>query len=175
MLVVSPWQRNEKIIQIAKQLIKTNFHVYGDKNFLNQKIIPPNVKIFNFLNYRDIPKTLSKYHIALMPYGKTVTGRLKNINLSKSMSPLKMFDYLASPKIIIASKLKVYDHILKHKFNSILVENNTEEWICWINKIFKSYKSYNYLKINAKKTSNKYTWKNRSQKILMFAIKNFSK
>ena len=31
------------------------------------------------------------------------------------MSPLKMFDYLAAGKIIIASNLKVYSHILKNK------------------------------------------------------------
>ena len=29
------------------------------------------------------------------------------------MSPLKMFDYLASGRIIIASNLKVYSHVLK--------------------------------------------------------------
>ena len=50
-----------------------------------------------------------------MPYGNWVSGRLKNINLIKSMSPLKMFDYLASSNIIIASDLPVYKHILKNK------------------------------------------------------------
>ena len=52
-----------------------------------------------------------------MPYSDFVFGRLTNVNLVKSMSPLKMFDYLASGNIILASRLKIYNHILKHKKN----------------------------------------------------------
>ena len=33
-----------------------------------------------------------------------------------------MFDYLSSGNIIIASKLKAYNHILKNNFNSYLVD-----------------------------------------------------
>ena len=40
------------------------------------------------------------------------------------MSPLKLFDYLASESII-ASKLNVYSHILKHNQNSILLNQTT--------------------------------------------------
>ena len=40
------------------------------------------------------------------------------------MSPMKMFDYLASERIILASKLNVYSHILRNNYNSILVDPN---------------------------------------------------
>jgi glycosyltransferase involved in cell wall biosynthesis len=161
------------ILKISRKLSKINFHLYGDKSFLTQKNIPNNVKIYNFINYKDIPKTLSRYDVALMPYANIVSGRLSDINLARSMSPMKMFDYLASGKIILASDLKVYKHILKHNFNSILIGNNSKKWIFWTNKIFKLKKRMKYLGLNAKKTSLKYSWDIRSTKILNFAHKSF--
>ena len=64
-----------------------------------------------------------------MPYSDFVFGRLTNVNLVKSMSPLKMFDYLASGNIILAN-IKIYNHILKHKKNAILISNsNLNLWL----------------------------------------------
>lgn len=165
----------ELILKIAKKLKNINFHIYGDKKFLKYSDIPKNVKIFDYIKYNKIPLTLSKYHIALMPYGNFVSGRLSNINLVKSMSPLKMFDYLASGNIILASNLKIYNHILIHKKNSILISNSKLDlWSEWIDKIFKNNQKFNYLKKNAILTSVNNTWLIRSKKILDFAKKNFS-
>ena len=164
----------ELIFQLAKKLKNINFHLYGDKKFLSVPSYSKNVKVFNFINYKDIPKVLSKYDVALMPYGNWVSGRLENINLVKSMSPLKMFDYLASSNIIIASNLRVYSHILKNNYNSILLNNSKLNlWVKWINKIFKYPKKFNHLKEGALKTANKHTWIIRSKKIIVFANKEF--
>ena len=96
------------------------------------------------------------------------------MDLSRSMSPLKMFDYLASGNILLASKLKVYSHILKHKKNAILINNNNmEEWVFWINNIFDNVKKYDFLKKNALKVSKSFTWQNRANKITNFSIKIF--
>ena len=164
----------ELIFKIAKQLKHINFHLFGDKKFLTNSEILKNVKIFDYINYKNIPKTLLKYEIALMPYENWVSGRLKKINLIKSMSPLKMFDYLASSNIIIASDLNVYKHILKNNYNSILLNNSKVNlWIDTINKVFKYTKKFNYIKINAVKTASNHTWIKRSEKILHFAYKEF--
>ncbi len=170
-----PGKGVEFIFEIAKKMKNINFHLYGDKQFLsiNHKIAS-NIKIFDHIEYKKIPKTLSKYNVALMPYSNKVFGRLRNINLAKSMSPLKMFDYLASSIIIVASDLKIYSHILKHKYNSILVNNsNIEDWINSLNKIFLKKNKFNQIKKNAYKTALKYTWVKRSDKIISFANKQF--
>ena len=162
----------EKILKLAKKLKNINFHLYGDKKFLNEKLNISNLKIFDHIPYKRIPNVLSNYSVALMPYESRVSGRLKNINLVNYMSPLKMFDYLASSKIILASDLKVYNHILKHNYNSILVKDRIDKWIYWITKIFSTKKKFNHLKNNAKKTAMKFTWQKRSKIILDFAKKN---
>ena len=164
----------ELIFKIAKKLKHINFHLFGDKKFLANNDILKNVKIFDYINYKKIPKTLLKYEVALMPYGNWVSGRLKKINLIKSMSPLKMFDYLASSNIIIASDLNVYKHILKNNYNSILLSNSKVNlWVDQIDEIFKATKKFKYMKINALKTATNHTWIKRSEKILNFAHKEF--
>jgi len=75
---------------------------------------------------------LSKYDILLLPYSNKVYVRSKSIETSQYMSPLKLFDYMASKKIIVASKMNVYRHILNKK-NSILIESGSSN--LWANKI----------------------------------------
>ena len=83
------------------------------------------------------------------------------------MSPLKLFDYLASSQIIIASKMQVYSHILKDNYNSILVNNsNLNNWKKKINFVLKNKNTLSYLGINSKKLAFKYTWDKRVKKII---------
>lgn len=163
----------EIIYEIAKKLPKINFQVYGDKRLLDKNFLeitkPKNLFINGHKKYRYIPWILSKAKILLMPYQKKVYGRSKNIDLVSYMSPLKLFDYLASGTPIIASKLMVYSHILKHNQNSILLEpNNINIWVKTINDLY-----YNNIKLKKisrlnKNISKKYTWKIRAKKIIKF-------
>ena len=158
----------EQIFRLALLNKNIKFHLYGDKKYLkiNQKL--KNVRVFNFINYNKIPETLSKYEIALMPYQKKVKGR-SSIWLEKYMSPLKMFDYLAARMIIVASDLKIYKHVLKNDYNSILVKvNNDKLWSQKIQKLFKLNNKKNRLMNNAFKTAEKYTWEKRCKKIVYF-------
>ena len=102
-----------------------------------------------------------------MPYKKNVGVLIKNIDVSKYFSPLKMFDYLASGKIIIASDLQVYKNILKDKQNCIILKENINLWCKTIKKLIQN-KRFNHLGKNAKESSKKYTWFIRAQKILKF-------
>ena len=106
----------------------------------------------------------SKY--LLLPYSNKVSVNSKNLEVSNFMSPLKMFDYLASGKVIIASNLKVYSHVLKNNFNCLMPKkNDLKSWIYLINQISKKNKNFNYLRKNALNTALKYTWDKRIKKI----------
>ena len=163
----------EIILELSKKLPDYKFHLYGDNKFLPKIILNKNIKLFNYKTYKYIPKILSKYDIALMPYLNKVKARHKTLNISNNMSPLKMFDYLASGMLILATNLKVYNHILKNRFNSILInENKIDDWVWYIKNIKKNKKKFNYIKKNALNTAEKYTWGKRAKKIKIFA-KNF--
>ena len=63
---------------------------------------------------------------------------IKGIDVSNYFSPLKLFEYMASGRIILASKLKVYNNILKHNHNSILLNpTNLNAWTKKINEVLK--------------------------------------
>ena len=159
----------EQIFRLAKLNEKIFFHIYGEKRYLKNQKIKKNIKIFDYVNYSKIPKILSYYEIALMPYQKKVKGR-GSIWLDKYMSPLKMFDYLAAKMVIIASDLDVYKHILKNDFNCKLIKMNDDfEWSKTIEGVLKNKKKKEYLKKNAYNTAKKYTWDLRCKKVISFA------
>ena len=94
-----------------------------------------------------------------MPYAKKVSVRSKSLNTADYCSPLKMFDYLASGRIIISSKLSGICEVLKHNENSIIVENYEYKlWEQEIIKIIKKEYDTEKLKNNAIKTAREYTW-----------------
>ena len=167
-----------KGMEIVYELAKLNpniiFNIYGDKKQIDEQSIKyfnkKNIKLNNHHDYYRIPKILKKNKILLMPYQNKVYGRGENLELGNFMSPMKMFDYLASGNLIIASNLKVYSHILKNNFNSFLVtSNNINMWNKTLQKVFYS-KNYTFknIKKNARITVEKYTWIKRANKIIDF-------
>lgn len=159
----------ELIRRIAEKTKDIQFHLYGDIFYIGDKKFSENVKIFDHINYSQIPNILSRYEVALMPYSNKISARSKKLNISNYISPLKMFEYLAAKKIIVASRLPVYEHILRNNFNSILIDNKKILlWSYYLKLIFRDLNAYKYLKKNALTTARKYTWKNRAIKIYRY-------
>ena len=163
----------ENILKISKLTKNIKYHLYGD--FINSNLDINEIKKYKnviykgFVKYKDVPKVLSKYEVLLLPYSKKVYVRSKNIEVGKYMSPMKLFDYLASKKIIVASNLKVYNHILSKK-NSVLIESDSPiKWAQKLELIFNNKKRYLHLKQKAFETVKKYSWKIRVKKIIEFS------
>ena len=165
----------ETIVKIAEQLPKINFNLYGNiktlddtlKDHIKKKI---NINLNDFKSYNEITKILSKNKILLMPYENEIGVLIKGLDVSDYISPLKLFDYLASGSLIIASKKKVYDHILKDKFNCFLIDStNPKIWGDLILELMNEKNNFESLKSNAINTAKKYSWLMRTEKITEFA------
>jgi glycosyltransferase involved in cell wall biosynthesis len=156
------------IMRLSKMNPDLNFFIVGKKK--EDKMIsrfPVNLEIKNFVIYSKVPKLLSQFDVLLMPYKRKVFVNSKNLNTADYCSPLKMFDYLASGKPIISSKMNGINEILKHKINSILVEG--EDLCKWNNALRLLINNKNLIKKisnNALKTSKFYTWENRVDTII---------
>ena len=162
----------EKIIELANYFPKKKFHIFGDvktldRNFKKTQIEKmKNLYMHNFKSYMYIPKILMSSKFLLLPYLSKVSVNSKNLEVSKFMSPLKMFDYLASGRIIIASDLKVYSHILKNNFNCLMPKRNDfKSWANLIDYVSSKNKNFNHLRKNAINTASKFTWDKRIKKI----------
>jgi len=167
----------ELIIEIAKKLPEIDFHIYGDLSISAFKDLDlknhKNITFFDHLKYSKIPSTMNKYEILLMPYLNKVFVRSKNLEVSKYMSPLKLFEYLAASKIIIASRLDVYSHILVDNYNCLLSSSDKiSEWVLNISNIFSDLKKYEYIRNGAKETAIKNTWDKRVK--IIFASKFYN-
>ncbi len=161
----------ELILKISKKLPQINFHLYGNRDTIFDKSLlktaPENIHFKGYITYTELTKRIKNYKVLLMPYQQKVGVLIKNINVENYFSPLKMFDYLAAGKIIIASNLPVYRNVLKHKKNSILLDNNPKNWCNFINQALKTNK-LNYLGQAALINSKKYSWINRAKEIINF-------
>tara|TARA_B100001059_G_C17797911_1_gene564252 strand:+ start:254 stop:1351 length:1098 start_codon:yes stop_codon:yes gene_type:complete len=155
----------EIILELAKKFKKIKFNLYGDsKNTFQTNL--KNIKVFDYKPYRKIPLILSKSDLLLMPYANNVSVRSNNLNTADYCSPLKMFDYLASGKIIISSKLDGICEVLKHKKNSLIVKKyNITNWVDIFQKVIKNKYPLKKIQKNAFLTSRNYTWEKRALKI----------
>ena len=162
----------DTIYALAKMLPKIKFHVFGNIKTLDFKYIenkkPKNLIFKGFISYNKVTKTLPNYKILLMPYQKKVGVLIKGIDVSNYFSPLKLFEYMASGRIILASRLKVYNDILKHNYNSILLDPvNLNSWTKKINEVLKT-NNFNFLGKNAKEKVKIFSCKYRINKIVEF-------
>ena len=159
----------ELIIELAKQNLNLNFYLIGkDKNFTFDRKLTSNIKVLNHVPYAKVPNLLFNLDILLMPYQKIVQINSKSLNTALYCSPLKMFDYLASGKIIISSNLPGITEILKDKTNSLIVDtNNVNQWSNAIRKILKNKTLSKRISLNAYKTAIDNTWEKRANKMIL--------
>ena len=163
------------ILEIAKLLPTIKFNLYGNIKTLSTELFfkiknTKNIILNNYVNYNKIPKILKSNRVLLMPYEEKIGVLIKNLDVSDYISPLKLFDYLASGSIIIATKKKAYDHVLKNNHNCFLI--NSHDALIWskkIKKIMSNTKKAKKLRINAINTAKNYNWLNRCRKIINFA------
>ena len=65
-------------------------------------------------------------------------------NISKYTSPIKLFDYLASGKLIISSRLKVFEEIINDKENCIMIKKlNLKSWLRTIKNLKNRFSEIN--------------------------------
>ena len=161
----------EIIIECAKKINNMTFHIVGglEKDIIYwqdyiKKLKLNNIYLYGFVAPKETFKYRNSFDIVLAPYAKKVT--IEGLgDTSKFMSPIKIFEYMAHKKAIIASDLPVIREVLNNE-NSILVDYDDKE--LWINSI----KNLNHFE-NREKIANQayidfknYTWKNRASLVI---------
>lgn len=157
----------ELIIDIAKNNQNIIFNIAGgvkNKNLADSLRKINNINFYGYISHHDVQNLICKSDVLLMPYEKGISIGSNKIDSSQWMSPLKMFEYMASGKPIISSDLSVLREVLKNDYNAYLVKSkNVNDWITVIKKAYKNKK----IGINALDDFKKnYTWDIRSKRII---------
>ena len=163
----------ELILDLAFLLKKQLFLIIGGNDDDIKKYIKKakelnvnNIQFVGFINNQELPKYIAACDILLMPYQNSVSVSGGG-NTVDFMSPLKMFEYMASKRPIICSDLKVIREVLDNN-NSILCKpNDIEEWTIAINKLVKDKNVSKRLAANSYNKVKSYTWDNRVKNIML--------
>jgi len=158
----------EIIIQLSQYFEHINFHIIGgnekDIAFWNNKSKKSNNLIFHgFINPKETYKYRNMCDILIAPYQTTSAGN-KN---SAYMSPIKIFEYMASKKAIICSSLPGIKECVDE--NHVIFADNTDinSWVEAVNYFINNSEQMKQLSSNAYEHCMKnYTYEARAKKIL---------
>ncbi len=159
------------VMELSKIDKINNYFVFGGDrkhiNYLRKNFPNKNLYLHEYVSYKNLKNHIKKMDVLVMPSNNKILRSLGGIgNIAKYTSPLKLFDYLASGKLIIMSNLKVFNEIIKNNKNCIVLDLVHNKWLVVIKKITKNIKRINILKKNAFILSKNYTYKKRAQQLL---------
>ena len=168
-----PGRGIELILKMASVLPDIDFHIIGGLED-DIKARKRGIKGNNIFFYGFIPPSLTNsyihnYDMLVMPYQKKVTTSGDKFgDTSQWMSPLKMFEYMASGKPIIASDLPVLREVLEQGKNAILVDpENIDGWVSAIQYLAENEKARERIAQQAlMDLKQSYTWEKRAQRVL---------
>lgn len=150
-----------------------NYYIYGGSNEfirnMKKKITNKNLFLNSYKSYKKMKNLMKEMDILILPYKKKVTAAGNFGDISKYTSPMKLFDYLASGKVIIVSSLEVLKEVLKPNKNCIFVDSLNV--FIWKNEILKLKNNLNKMYIMSKNNyylSKQFTYKQRVKKLLEF-------
>jgi glycosyltransferase involved in cell wall biosynthesis len=113
------------------------FHIVGgypeDIEKWQQLIRNDNVTFHGFMPHFRVSEVLAEFDIVIAPYQNDIHTNHGKANISRWMSPLKIFEYMAHAKAIVASDLEVIHEVLTHRANALLVP--CDDVLAWRNAI----------------------------------------
>ena len=90
----------------------------------------PNMVFFGHVPNCEARQYQKSVDALLMPYQRKVSIGIKGHDTAQWMSPMKLFEYMASGVPLISSDLPVLREVLTHKVNAMLAQpENVMEWI----------------------------------------------
>lgn len=167
-----PGRGIELVLDLAERIPSVDFCIVGGEPseviFFSENCSLNNVHFLGHHQNKRTRQIMLRMDALLMPYQESVSIGITGTDTAAWMSPLKMFEYMASEKPIVASDLPVLREVLKHEENSLLVPpSSSKKWVEALNRICMDPSFASKLGSEAFATFNKkYTWTSRAKKML---------
>lgn len=133
------------------------------KKFARDRGFQEKIIFVNKVSHNLIPKYLKAFDIVIAPFPS-------NRHYNFYMSPLKLFEYMASKRPIVATRLPSIKEVLNSE-NSILVAPGDQRLLAkGIETILEKHDLAHKLSEQAFKDVGNYTWQKRAESIIKFTI-----
>lgn len=124
-----------------------------------------NFKLIGFVPHKEVPLYVYSADVLVIPYTSLMTIK-GGTRASEFTSPIKLFEYMASRRPIVATSLPTIAEILVNDRNSVLVEPNSVDLLFkGIKRVLEDRELAKNISIQAAKDVKKYTWEQRVEKI----------
>lgn len=124
-----------------------------------------NIQFINFVNNEELPLYQSACDVLLMPYQYYVAGS-SGSEISGFFSPMKLFEYMATGRLIISSDLPALKEILNEKNAVLCNPEDMDAWKAALNRAISDPKWRYTLGQQAYHDVKDYSWQNRIRHIL---------
>ncbi|HEC35059.1 MAG TPA: glycosyltransferase [Anaerolineae bacterium] len=161
----------ELIIELARHLEDHLFLVVGGQEadvarYREQASELPNLRFVGFVPPAWVPSYLYAADVLLMPHGHTVEA-VGGSDISTFTSPIKMFEYMAVGRPIVASTLPVLQEVLQDGINALLIPYDQPlRWVEALKRLQKDVQFASGLGRQVLLDVKQYTWENRAQRLL---------
>jgi len=125
-----------------------------------------NVETLGFVANAELPSRLAVADVLLMPYQRRVMVSGGRLDTAQWMSPLKMFEYMAMGRAIVASDLPVLREVLDDTRAILVPSDRPDAWIASLARAASDPTLTQALSNAARQSVKAYDWSLRAQRIL---------
>jgi glycosyltransferase involved in cell wall biosynthesis len=162
----------ELLLELARRLPEMNFIIAGGEPKEVERVRGQaqagqleNILLPGFVPNADLPRYQAACDVLLMPYQRQVAASSGG-DISRYLSPMKLFEYLACGRAIVSSDLPVLQEVL-HPGNAILLDGqDVEAWAAALQKLEADPELRLRLAAQAHADAGQYSWEARAGKIL---------
>ena len=165
----------EVIAGIAGHMPEVAFHIIGGDTesirYWTKRIKFDNVFFYGFVSRRNLPSYYESLDVCLLPNQARVFGSGSGIvrtpvNIGSFTSPLKLFEYMAYGKAIIASDLPVLREVLHESIALFVDPKDFDGWKEAIRSLASEARRETLGRAARQEFETKYTWTRRMERIL---------
>ena len=162
----------ELMAQMAVRLPQCTFHLVGGGAERLGELLggepPPNMVCHGYVAHGRVGEFFERCDILLLPMQQNVEVAGGGIDTGRWMSPLKMFEYMATGKPIICSDLPVLKEIMAHERNALLAPpTDLPAWVAAVLRLLADPPLGRRLGSAARRELEaEYTWASRARNVL---------
>lgn len=125
-----------------------------------------NVELLGFVENAELPARLAVSDVLMMPYQRRVMVSGGRLDTAQWMSPLKMFEYMAMGRAIVASDLPVLREVLDDTCSMLVPPDRPAEWIAALERGANDQALWQGLSDAARQRVKTYDWSLRVRRML---------